>query len=299
MTEKKGFPVIRIIDGVAYEGKSGSKFRVRAYVMGDHVEVSAVRNTEWTELDLSPTAMEHLLDAIQRNKDETADERALLKLKIAANRAKTRVRRLCKMMGADTLLTLTYRANMQDLDTAKAHLKAFNRRMEAIHPDFRFVAAFEKQERGAWHIHIATAGLPQSFTVTTATGQKVKLKSFNMIRALWRRTTGDLGGNIDVSRRKARSRDTAAKIAAYLSKYVTKDFATVAAGKNRYASYGTVKVIESTDMGYVDSVLEAVEVCYSLIGHRAVFDQHLSRWADWFFLHAESPAATKNPLGRG
>ena len=87
--------MIRIIDGVAYEGKCGSLISVKAHDLGNgHLEFSGVRNTDWEELDWSPLAIEHYLEAVIRDKEERADELHQKCLNIAASRAKRRVRRL-------------------------------------------------------------------------------------------------------------------------------------------------------------------------------------------------------------
>lgn len=291
--------MIRIVDGIAYLGEPGSTFSVRAVELGNgHLEVSAVRDTAWKELSWEPQVMSDHLEKLRLD-SEDADllaEKAARALKMAANRAKTRVRRLCKAMGADTLLTLTYRANELDLDRVKRDLKEFNRRMCRELSSFRFVAAFEKQARGAWHCHLATAGIPAAFLKRGALGKLFRVKSFDVIRAVWRSVTKDRGGTINVSRRKSHSLSSAAKIAAYLSKYVTKDFAVVDKGVNRYAAYGAPDIPRSVLLGRVGSPLEAVEVCYSLCGDRVVFSQHYSRFGDWFFLHAENAPPIKSPL---
>lgn len=280
--------MIRIIDDVAYEGKAGANFRVRAHELGNgHLEISAIREIVWVEQDWSALAIQHYREALERHLAETEDERADKRLKIAANRAKTRVRRLCKAMGSDTLLTLTYRSNELDLSRVKIDLRRFNDRMERLLPEFRFVAAFERQERGAWHVHMATAGIPRVFKRLNSTGQKYEVKSFNVIRAVWRAVTGERGGNIDISRRKKSSASSPAKIASYLSKYMLKDFDAATKGVNRYAAYGDFNIPPVIDLGYVTSALHAAEVCNACCGDRVVFSQHYSHFGDWFFLHAE------------
>lgn len=297
LTEKKGFPVIRIIDGIAYRGEKGATFTVRAHELGNgHVEMSAVRDTDWRELDWQPWQIEMHREMVENSKLLDAAENALKRIRIAANRAKTKVRRLCKAMGADTLLTLTYRHNELDLQRVKLDLKEFNRRLLRELPALRFVAAFEQQKRGAWHVHMATAGIPVTFTRHNSMGLPYKVKSFDVIRAIWRSVTKERGGNIDISRRKRYSRSTPALIAAYISKYMLKDFEKMAAGVNRYAAYGDFAIPAPTNLGRVTTALEALEVCYSCLGERLVFSQHLSRWNDWFFLHGEKQADIKIPL---
>jgi hypothetical protein len=76
----------------------------------------------------------------------------------AARRAAQKVRHLIKMVGADHMLTLSYRDNMQDVDKLKSDWKRFVRLMHARYPEWQFVAIRERQERGALHLHVAVVG---------------------------------------------------------------------------------------------------------------------------------------------
>lgn len=277
--------MLRIIEGQAYEGKSAPYVSLKAHDLGNgHIEFSAVRGIEWREIDMSPIAIEQYLEAVERSKVLDAEERQEKCLKIAANRAKKRVRRLCKVMGADTLLTLTYRANVTDLALCKRHLKEFVRRLRRVVPDFRAVCCFEHQERGALHVHMATIKFPK--LIAAANG--VKVKSYNVIRAVWRSVTGEHGGTVNVSNKKKGATRSPAKIAAYIAKYISKAFTEGEAGSNRWTKFGDVELPRPVDMGHYPSMFEALQDCYRLLGpEHAVVDQHLSRWDDWYFLWVE------------
>ncbi len=283
--------MIRIINGIAYASEPGTTYRVRAHDLGNgHLEASAMRDTVWRELDWDAVAMDAYLCHLEELKSDKAyqADKAAQRLKIAANRAKTAVRRSCKVMGTDTLLTLTYRANEEDLSHVKRDLKEFNRRLLRELPGLRFVACFERQQRGAYHIHMATSGIPAFFTKSGLHGVPVKVKSFELLRAIWRSVTKERGGNVDVSRRKRHSRSTPAKIAAYISKYVAKDFQEGEKGSNRYSRYGDFEIPAPVDLGRFESALQAVKAMFEITGDLIVFDQHLSRWGDWAYLHAEA-----------
>ena len=147
----------------------------------------------------------------------------------AARRAKSEVRRRCKAMGVDSLLTLTYRENQQDEALMKTHLQEFVRRLRRTIPDFIYVAAFERQKRGAWHVHLAVRRVSSHFM------QKgVRVKSFDVIRAVWRSVAGALGGNIDMQKKRRNSKKTAAQLASYISKYMTKAYAEGEKHSQRY-----------------------------------------------------------------
>lgn len=283
------------IDGIWFERKACTSFRVKAIDLGHgHIEASAKQSTYLQELQLTSKEIT-ALESAQWNKENDPvriKERLERALKMSANRAKTRVRRLCKVMGCDTMLTLSYRANELDIARCKADLKAFNRRMLKLLPAFGFVAAFERQERGAWHVHIATSGIPSSFKRVNSTGQIYKVKSFDVIRALWRGVTKERGGTINLSRRKRHSLAGSAKIAAYLSKYMLKAFEDGVAFSNRYTSYGapTADLMpKNLDFGLFSCARDAVAACYDLIGAGQVFSQHFDSLNGWFFVHSENP----------
>jgi hypothetical protein len=80
-----------------------------------------------------------------------------------------------------------------------------------------FVATYEQQKRGAWHVHIATHRLPASML-----RGGVKIKSYSVVRAIWRDVVGELGGNIDQSARKRNAKRSPHRVASYLSKYMLK-----------------------------------------------------------------------------
>lgn len=275
--------MLRIIEGVAYEGKRNGQFQVKAVEIGQHIELSAVRTMTWQELDMSPIAIEHALEAAARHREETQEERRSMCAKIAASRAKKNVRRLCKAMGADTLLTLTYRANQTDLRLCKAHLKEFVRRVMRVWPQFKAVAAFEQQDRGAWHVHLATVAVPKELTHKSG----VQVKSYNLLRAIWRSVTKELAGNIDVARRKRNSKRSAAKIAAYISKYITKDFELGEKWSNRWTRFGDIEKPQEIILGLVNMPIDVITLCYQMCQGYKIADTHLSRWHDWFFIHAE------------
>lgn len=277
--------MIRIIDGVAYEGKPGDSFRLKAHDLGNgHIEVTGSKVIVWEELDWSPIAIENYLEAVQRCREEDVEERAQKHAEQAAKRARKRVRQLCKSMGANTLLTLTYQANEQDLDRVKRDLKEFNRRMLRVLPGFRFVAGFERQERGAYHVHMACERIP--LELKASNGVNVKGKSFNVIRAIWRGVTKDRAGNIDVS--KGAKHRSAARIASYIAKYITKAFTDGEQWSNRWTKYGNFEVPPVLDLGLVRNALEVIRSAFDLLdGAHSVDTMRYSRWGDWFYLSAE------------
>lgn len=281
---------VRIIDGVAYLSKSAEWWQVKAHPLGNgHTEVTAKRGTDWIECQWTKDQIADHLQMCADQEEELAEERKEKSLAVAANRAKKRVRQLCKAMGADTLLTLTYRANQQDLQLCKEHLEAFARRMKTLIPGFRAVCGFEQQKRGAWHVHMATVKLPATLPARNG----VKVKSFNIIRAVWAKVTKDLGGNIDISSRKRHSQRSAARIASYLSKYITKAFAEGEKWMNRWTKYGKCDVPLPVDLGRFPDAGQALQAAFSVVCGETVDTSHYSHFGDWFYMALERPPGEK------
>ena len=181
----------RIIGRNVYRCHVGGGYDLVRHPLGNgHFEYRATPIKTWEDMgELSELVYQFRLESMEAAKEERRQEN----LERAAKRARTRVRHLCKAAGVDSLLTLTYAANMTDWASLKRHMKEFNRRMAKLIPGWFYVAAFERQERGAWHAHMAVHRLPAQLSASNG----VKVKSFNVIRAVWRSVTGELGGNID------------------------------------------------------------------------------------------------------
>ena len=192
-------------------------------------------------IDQSGTQQEAEMLALraQRNKEKSAA------------RAKRTCRHKIKHAGLSSLLTCTYRENMTDFDRVRSDWNAMLRKLRHVMPGFRSVFAFEQQERGAWHVHAAIDRLPSHFTIRerekgSASGWRhVRVRSFDYLRRLWRQVVGADNGNIDVDghRRsrhglqgKYRAGESLAKLAGYVSKYLTKDHQTGPEGRNRWGS---------------------------------------------------------------
>lgn len=274
---------------VAFEGKPGKGLNVKAHDLGNgHLELTASAPTVWVEYEWNRIVMETYLENAIERQEEEAEERKERSLTIAANRAKTKVRKLCKLIAADTLLTLTYQHCEVDLQRSKRDLKEFVRRLRRLLPEFSCVAVYEYQKRGALHWHIATAGMPTRFEKKAADGSTYHVKSFDALRAVWRSVVGERGGNVDLSRRKAHSQRSPARIATYISKYIVKAFKEGQAFTNRYTCFGRFDMPAPVSLGHFPTALAAIEACYALVGgDQSIVLSHLSRWRDWFVLHAE------------
>lgn len=236
----------RIIEGALYEGKLvRDSWEVRIWEANGHREISARNPVVWHEVAaLSPTALEHRDEAIaaetEAEREAAKEERRQQALKKNAQRAKTMCRRVIKAEAFDELLTLTYRENQQDRALCKHHFAQWLRRMKKALPGFRFCASFEMQKRGAMHVHIATHKLPQH-----ALYKGVKIEAWKLGTAVWRSVVGEDNGMCFVggkTRHGGRRRNLSlAKMAAYVSKYILKDYEDAPEDTSRYSrSHGTV-----------------------------------------------------------
>lgn len=223
---------------------------------------------------------------LQELRDEM-EERRLRSLRSSARRAKTMCRRVIITEGFDELLTLTYRENQEDRELCKVHFKEWYRRMKRALGGFRFCASFERQERGAMHVHIATHKLPQM-----ATHRGVRIKAWELGTRIWRDIVGANNGLCFVGGRSKfglpRGRKGGlAKMASYVSKYIMKDFENAPDEKNRYSrSNGTV-------VGKVEkyrlhcTLRELIEVTFEQGDGDVVISHRVSKWSDGVWLVTE------------
>lgn len=275
-----------IIDGVLYERKVADWFHVKATQVGGHSEFVAWRGADLVEISADPLVLDmwrqNVLDLQADPKYQ--EERALANAERAAKRAKSRVRLLCKSLGADTLITLTYRSNMDDLALCKKHLREFVRRVTRVFSGFACVCAFERQKRGAWHVHLATRRI---MPVATHNGQF--MRSYDLLRAIWRSVTKVHGGNVDVSARRKHSQKSPARIAGYLSKYILKAFHEGDKWANRWTKFGSIEAPVVVRLGTMADLREIVVLCYDLLRpDQQVVTSWASRFHDVFCLHAET-----------
>lgn len=292
-----------------YQRYRTDDFKVKAYDLGNgHTEIVGQSVYEYYEREFDDDSegrqkkaallreIRRIEDRLANRSEEELAERDRVNLERAAKRAKTRVRRLCKVMGANTLMTLTFRENVTDLELTKKLTREFVRRLRRVLPNFRGVAGFERQDRGAWHVHIGCERI-----ASTLIRNGVKYKSFNLVRSIWRSVTGHLEGNIDISAGKRNQTRSAAKIAAYLSKYITKAFADGQKYSNRFSTFGDVEIPRPVHFGTWPSFREAFVGAYGLLrDDDFVSSQGVSQWSDFFFVVAETrPPRPPDMLSNG
>lgn len=176
----------------------------------------------------------------------------------AVRRARQKVRWLVKSMQADHLLTLNYRENMTDIERLKKDFKNFVQSVRTKYPDWQYVCIHEKQERGAYHLHLAVRGR-----------QDVKY-----LRRCWYKALGapvdatgtDVPGQIDVRApwKKWGGKGFTWKpdrLSGYLCKYLAKAFDESGKGAKRYWHTKGIQLPEPERVwlgatNFVDAIVE-------------------------------------------
>ena len=288
-------PVYRIIEGCLYARERlpyAQDIRVHSLGHG-HTEAVLLPRYGWTELgEVSPSA---LVDASMCEGNIWVDgawapapplsqdellRKAAHNIARSARRAKTKVRRLCKARGLTTMMTLTYRENMGDRARMGRDFDVFVKRIRRVIPDFTYLCVFEQQKRGAWHAHIA---VPRVLSHYLKKG--VLIKSFDLLRSMWRGVVGADNGNVDVSRRKRMGRSSA-KLAAYMSKYITKGFGDGSPQGDSYRSSGRALpppvVVRVNTASLPEGIQAVVDLLEADMGPRVEFYQALLDCGGYF-----------------
>ena len=223
------------------------------------------------------------------NLDEDIERRKNRSLVSAARRAKTMCRRVIISEGFDEMLTLTYRENQEDRALCKVHFAAWVRRMKKALGEFRFCASFERQERGAMHIHCATHRLPHH-----AKYRGVKIKAWEVGTRIWRDIVGAdnglcfVGGKTKWGGGARRKKMGLAKMAAYVSKYIMKDFEQSPAESNRYQRSLGIAVPKSQKMFLQCTLAELIAVTFEQGEGDVVIAHRVSKWKDGLWLCVEA-----------
>lgn len=126
-------------------------------------------------------------------------------------RAKTAIRRKVMHNLLDYLVTLTTRTCIVDRDKFGEMVSEFQRQVKLRLPEWDTITILEKQERGAWHAHLAVRGW----------------QKLDMMRKIWKNICDEGGGAIHVRPPKGTNKGKylqwdMVKLAGYLCKYITK-----------------------------------------------------------------------------
>lgn len=293
----------RIVDGILFEGKFlENAWDVRTWTKNGVMERSARQVVEWREIGPAGPKPdwddylaqfiddpEKLAQRIAEREQDILDKKAA-SLKKSALRAKTTCRRIIITEGFDELLTLTYRENQTDRDLCKKHFKEWVRRMGRVIKGFRYCASFELQKRGAMHVHIATHKLPEHVLY-----KGVKIKAWRLGTEVWRSIVGADNGMCHVGGRtrfgtSRRTKMSLAKMASYVSKYITKDYENAPDESNRYSRSNGIIVSKPEVMRFTDcSLRDLIELTFELSPGDILISHRVGRFKDSMWLCTEKP----------
>lgn len=213
---------------------------------------------------------------------ERLEKKRLLALEKSARRAKQRCTHKIKEAGFSSLLTCTYADNVGDFDRMRRDWASFVRKVSPFIKNWACVFAFEQQKRGAWHVHAAIRQLDTYLWVPEGRGKHARLvmvRSWDYLRRAWRGIVGK--GNIDVDGHRKRGRfsqggrragESLARLAGYVSKYLTKDHAKGPPGRNRWGSTQGINPVKPRLITLPRMpMIEAMELIWHVPpGHRVV-----------------------------
>jgi len=113
----------------------------------------------------------------------------------------------CVALGADMLLTLTYKRNEESLTASCDHVAKFVAAIRARVPEWKMVGAAERQKRGAVHWHLAVKGW----------------QKLDLLWDTWLRIIGEPVREQQVNLKEFKGRSAGA-IGRYIAKYIGKGF---------------------------------------------------------------------------
>lgn len=155
----------------------------------------------------------------------------------------------------DHLVTLTTRENVTDYDESLVMLQAFVKLVHVSMPEWKYVAAPERQQRGAWHWHLAVHGW-----------QKVEY-----LRECWYKASGSKGLQVEAPGRKGKRGTTykwhPGRLAGYLFKYIAKELderPTEMKGRHRYSTALGMRTWDESHHAFsVEATLEEILAWFS------------------------------------
>lgn len=272
---------------IQLEGQYNPKnWAVRVFEVNGHREISARNTIDWEEVPYKPT-LDLFPDQPSLEQIADAEERRQAALRRNAKRAQTTCRRVIKAEGFNELLTLTYRENQTNRELCKKHFKEWARRMKKALGEFRYCASFEKQDRGAMHVHLATHKLPKH-----AQYKGVKVAAWKLGTAIWRAIVGDNNGLCFVGGKTKnggyRRNLSLAKMASYVSKYIMKDYADAPEESNRYSRSNGTDLPKPKVMYFNDMTLgEIITLCFQCDDGDVIVSHNASQMNGSYWLCTE------------
>ncbi|MDW9228970.1 hypothetical protein C7S15_3570 [Burkholderia cepacia] len=226
------------------------------------VAFSVAVQRRFNELRLRPRGVRGKREALEGETDEDVAVKSDKSLRTSIERSKRMIRKRCKQIRADRMLTLSTRLNETRIEVWARWWDAFRRRLNKLQ-DFHYVAVLERQERGAWHIHVAVHGR----------------QNWKLLRSIWLSVISKDGTdgavNDSIGRASCLFRKVGGKgramrhrIATYIAKYVGKGAHDAGFNKKRYwTSKGIVlpEVTTYAHLGAECSRGEAVAAAYECV----------------------------------
>lgn len=240
------------------------------------------------------------------------EKKALASLEKSRARAKRQCRYKIKHGGFRHMLTGTYRENVTDFDKIRSDHAAWMRKVKAAVRKFRAVYAFEPQKRGAWHFHQACDALPRMLR-----HKGIQKPSYEVLTLLWQEVVGDVqyvfhgplrpgesfpvvmqtGGTINVDGYTKKSNKklhadaknlSLAKLAGYVSKYLTKEVGDGLRGRQMWGSTEDLTPPKAITMDFSEQSLAGIiTIAFECpAGHR-VARHWLNSFGDCWVLDTE------------
>ncbi len=214
----------------------GIAVRARYFANGQ-VEINGFPTTAWHRINDARLRAHELKTVRGESEHRERNE------EISVRRATQQIRVRCKQVGANQMITLSFRKNITEMDEAYPYFKEFFRRMR-LHGEFHYVAVPERQKRGAWHLHVACQG------------RVAKM----LIIKVWMRVVGFVDGKSQGycfvtnpgrsdSQRHNGKRWESHRLAAYISKYISKDVSGRDLNDKRYWTSRGIVVPERQTWG--------------------------------------------------
>jgi len=242
-----------------YEGPFSDEYIVRTQRFEDGqqevVAFSVAVQRRFDELRLRPRGLRGKREKLEGETDDDVMVKASKSLETSIERSRRMIRKRCKAIRADRMLTLSTRANETRVEVWAKWWDEFRRRMNRL-KDFHYVAVLERQDRGAWHIHVAVHGR----------------QNWKLLRSIWMSvisksgTDGAVNDSVGNGKRKwlfqqwgGKGRASRHRIATYIAKYVGKGGDASTFNKKRYWTSKGIVLPETITYAHLGPELRAAD----------------------------------------
>lgn len=162
----------------------------------------------------------------KQDKVKKIEERSIIRSKLSCQRIAKANMNVWK-----SFITLTFKDNLKDINTADKRLKYFLTKIRRVKKDFKYLGIREFQKRGAIHYHILTNIACDSFIIPKREKKHLYNPNTKQYKDL---EYYDIKYWLDGFSSAEPITDDAKKIVGYISKYMTKDIDQRLFGYRRY-----------------------------------------------------------------